>query len=190
MREQAVQLVEKYLQSEHLIKHSYAVEAVMKALGEKLEPEKAYEWAIAGLLHDLDSDMLDYKNNEDESKKHGLKTVEILKEENIGNEYIYQAIKAHNGDENGTLRESIIDKAIYAADPITGFITAITLVYPDKKISSVKVKSITKRMNELRFAAGANRDAMRSIEEIGISFNEFAQISLDAMQGISDTLGL
>lgn len=189
MREQAVQLVDKYLQSEHLIKHSYAVEAVMKALGEKLEPENTNEWAIAGLLHDLDSDMLDYKNNMDESKLHGIKTIELLQSENFGNENIYQAIKAHNED-NGTERISIMDKAIYAADPITGFITAIALIYPDKKLSSVKVKSITKRMKELRFAAGADREAMKSIEEIGIPFNEFAQISLEAMQGISDTLGL
>lgn len=189
MREQAVGLVNKYLQSEHLIKHSYAVEAVMKALGNKLEPEKADEWALAGLLHDLDSDMLDYKNNPEESKLHGLKAIELLQNEDFGNEYIYQAIKAHNED-NGTERVSTIDKAIYAADPITGFITAIALVYPDKKLASVKVKSITKRMKELRFAAGANRDAMRSIEELGIPFAEFAQLSLEAMQEISDELGL
>ncbi|MGL5347672.1 MAG: HD domain-containing protein [Peptostreptococcaceae bacterium] len=190
MREEAVQIVNKYLESEHLIKHSYALEAVMRALANKLEPERSEEWAIAGLLHDLDSDMLDYKNNAEESKLHGIKAVELLQNENFGNEYIYQAIKAHNGDENGINRESVMDKAIYAADPITGFITAIALVYPDKKLSSVKVKSITKRMKELKFAAGANRDAMRSIEEIGIPFAEFAELSLVAMQEISDTLGL
>lgn len=189
MREQAVEILNKYLESEHLLKHSYAVEAVMRELGKKLEPGKEEEWAIAGLLHDLDSDMLDYKNNPDESKLHGIKAVEVLQNEKFGNEYIYQAIKAHNYD-NGIERISIMDKAIYAADPITGFITAIALIYPDKKISSVKVKSITKRMKELRFAAGANREAMRSIEEIGIPFNEFAQLSLEAMQGISDKLGL
>ncbi len=190
MRDQAVELLHKYLKTEYLRKHSYAVEVVMKALGEKLEPEKSDEWAIAGLLHDLDSDLLDYKNSEEESRLHGIKAVEILRKENFGNEYIYQAIKAHDEYTNGVKRKTIMDKAIYAADPITGFITAITLVYPDKKITSVKVKSIVKRMKELRFAAGANRDAMRSIEEIGIPFDEFAQLSLEAMQGISDKLGL
>ena len=189
MREQAVELVDKYLESEHLIKHSYAVEVVMRELANKLEPDRADEWAIAGLLHDLDADMLDYKNSPEASKLHGLKAVELLKNEKVGNEYIYQAIKAHNED-NGTERVSTIDKAIYAADPITGFITAIALIYPDQKISSVKVKSINKRMKELRFAAGANREAMRSIEELGIPFAEFAQLSLEAMQGISDKLGL
>ncbi len=190
MREKAVYLLNDSLQSEHLIKHSYAVEAVMRELAKKLEPQKEEEWALAGLVHDLDIDILDYKNNEEQVKNHGLKTVEILKENNIGNEYIYQAIKAHNGDLNGQERISIMDKAIYAADPITGFITAIALIYPDKKISSVKLKSISKRMKDKRFAAGANRDAMRSIEEVGISFEEFAEISLSAMTNISDVLGL
>lgn len=189
MRDKAVEILNKYLESDHLIKHSYALEAVMRELGKKLEPGKEEEWAIAGLLHDLDADMLDYKEDPEEAKLHGLKAVELLQNENFGNDYIYQAIKAHN-ESNGTERISNIDKAIYAADPITGFITAITLVYPDKKISSVKVKSITKRMKELRFAAGANREAMKSIEEIGIPFAEFAQISLEAMQNIGDTLGL
>lgn len=189
MREQAIEILSKYLTTDHLIKHSYALEAVMKKLGEKLEPEKADEWAIAGLLHDLDADLLNYKEDPEESKIHGLKAIELLKTEGFGNDYIYQAIMAHNQD-NGTEIKSVLDKVIYAADPITGFITAITLVYPDKRISSVKVKSITKRMKELRFAAGANREAMKSIEDIGLPFSEFAQISLEAMQEISDTLGL
>ena len=102
---------------------------------------------------------------------------------------MYHAICAHN-NKTGIAIESIMDQAIFAADPITGFITAIALVYPDKKLSSVKVKSITKRMKEIRFAAGADRDAMRSIEKLGIDFESFAEISLKAMQNISDDLGL
>jgi predicted hydrolase (HD superfamily) len=186
-REKAIEILNKNLKTEHLVKHSYAVEAVMRELAKKLEPEKENEWAIAGLLHDLDADLIDYKNGE--NNLHGPKTVEILKEENFGNEEIYQAICAHNKD-TGFKIESKMDQAIYAADPITGFITAITLVYPDKKINSVKVKSITKRMKETRFAAGADRDAMRSIEKLGIPFAEFAELSLNAMKEISDELGL
>ncbi|GAA0696997.1 HD domain-containing protein [Paraclostridium ghonii] len=189
MRDTALDILLKHLKTEHLIKHSYAVEAVMRALAKKLDPEHEEDWAIAGLLHDIDSDLLDYKNNEEDSKRHGILAVDILKKENFGNENIYHAIMAHS-EENGTERISLMDKAIYAADPITGFITAITLVYPDKKIASVKVKSITKRMKELRFAAGANREAMKSIEDLGIPFSEFATLALEAMQEISTELGL
>ncbi|ONI40357.1 phosphohydrolase [Candidatus Epulonipiscium fishelsonii] len=186
----AKDLLEKCLQTENLIKHSYAVEAVMRALAQRLEPAKEDDWALAGLLHDIDIDILDYKNKSEQKKYHGLRSAEIVAENDLGNEYVWQAIKSHNGEVNGTPRTSIIDKALYAVDPITGFITAIALIYPDKKLSSVKVKSITKRMKEKAFAAGANREAMMSIEELGIPFAEFAKLSLEAMTGISDKLGL
>ena len=81
-----------------------------------------------------------------------------------------------------------MEKAIYAVDPITGFINAIALSYPDKKLTSVKTKSIIKRMKEKRFAANANREAMRAIELTGVPFDEFAETALSAMQNISDVL--
>jgi len=185
-REKALEILHKYLHTDHLVKHSYAVEAVMKALAERLQPDKVEEWGITGLLHDLDADLVDYRTY---PEKHGPKAIELLKQHNFGNEEMYHAILAHN-KATGTEAKSNFDQALYAADPITGFITAIALVYPDKKLSSVKVKSITKRMNELRFAAGADRDAMRSIEKVGIPFAEFAELSLKAMTAIADVLGL
>lgn len=185
-RDKAINLLEKYLSSPHLIKHSYAVESVMRALAEKFDPERVDFWGITGLLHDLDADVVDWKND---PSLHGPRTIEILKEASFGNDEMYHAILAHNEATNTQIKSSL-DRALYASDPITGFITAITLVYPDKKIKSVKVKSIIKRMDEVRFAAGANRDAMRSIENLGMSFPEFAELALDAMTGISDVLGL
>ncbi len=186
-REKAVEILNKHLSTEHLVKHSYAVEVVMRELAKKIDPENEEKWAIAGLLHDLDADLLDYKNGE--GNLHGPKAVELLKEEGFGDEEMYHAICAHNKD-CGVKIENKMDQAIYAADPITGFITAITLVYPDKKINSVKVKSITKRMKETRFAAGADRAAMKSIEKLGMTFADFAELSLNAMKEISDDLGL
>lgn len=185
-RQKAIEILNEYLHTEHLVKHCFAVEAVMRALARKLAPDKEDEWGIAGLLHDLDADMVDYRTN---PEQHGPKAVEILKSLGFGTEEMYHAIKAHN-QATGTEITNSFDRALYAADPITGFITAIALVYPDKKLSSVKVKSITKRMNELRFAAGADRDAMRSIEKLGIPFAEFAELSLKAMTDIADVLGL
>ncbi len=185
-RIKALEILNKHLTTEHLIKHSYAVESVMRALARKLEPDKEELWAMAGLLHDLDADIIDYRSF---PELHGPKTVELLKEEGFGNEEMYHSICAHNEDTKVPI-QSKMDQAIYAADPITGFVTAITLVYPDKKLTSVKVKSITKRMDEVRFAAGADRNAMRSIEKLGIPFAEFAELSLKAMNEIADDLGL
>lgn len=185
-RERAEELLLKHLKNEKLILHCYAVEVVMEALAEKLEPESKEEWGIAGLLHDLDETTIDWIKN---PELHGPTAVEILKSEGFGNERIYHAICAHN-QLNGTKILSKMDAAAYAGDPITGFITAIALAYPDKKLANVKVKSIVKRMKDLRFAAGANREAMYSIEDLGISFPEFAELSLNAMMKISDKLGL
>lgn len=186
MREKALEILFKYLETDRMRKHCYAVEAVMKELAKKLEPEQEEKWAIAGLLHDLDSDIVGRKPGE-VCEGHAVTTVELLKKEGFGDEEIYRAILGHH-DGMGVTRDSLMEKAIYAADPITGFITAIALVYPDKKILSVKTKSVIKRMKETRFASNVNRDAMRSIEELGIPFNDFAEISLTAMKGIADVL--
>lgn len=185
-REKAITMLSKYVKTPHIIKHCYAVESVMRSLARKIEPDKEDLWGIAGLLHDLDNDLVDWKTD---MSLHGPKTIEILKIEKFGNEEMYHAICAHNSA-NGTIVQNKFDRALYAADPITGFINAITLVYPDKKISSVKVKSIIKRMKESRFAAGANREAMKSIELLDIPFEEFAELSLKSMVEISDVLGL
>lgn len=185
-RSKAVEMLNKYVTTPHIITHSYAVESVMRALARKLEPENEDLWGIAGLLHDLDNDLVDWQKD---MSLHGPKTVEVLKEQGFGNEEMYSAICAHNPS-NGSKIESKMDRALYAGDPITGFIRAITLVYPDKKIKSVKVKSITKRMKDTRFAAGANRQAMKSISHLGIEFSEFAELSLNAMVEIADQIGL
>ncbi len=185
-RDQAVALLNEYVKTNHIVTHSYAVEAVMRALAERLAPEDVDLWGIAGLLHDLDEDVCGWK---EDMSKHGPMTVEILKEKGLGNKAMYDAILAHN-PENGKKITNNFENALYAADPISGFINAITLVYPDKKLESVKVKSIIKRMKETRFAAGANREAMWSIEDTGISFPDFAELALNAMREISDQLGL
>lgn len=185
-RDTAVALLNKYITTEHIKTHSFAVEAVMRALAKRLSPEDVDLWGIAGLLHDLDNDLVDWKSD---MSLHGKRTVEILRELNFGNEAMYNAILAHN-PATGKKVETVFENALYSGDPITGFINAITLVYPDKKIASVKVKSIVKRMGETRFAAGANREAMWAIENTGIEFEDFAKLSLDAMKEISDVLGL
>jgi len=185
-RDTAVSLLNQYVTTEHIIAHSFAVEAVMRALAKRLAPAEEELWGITGLLHDLD---MDVANWHEYPERHGLVTVELLKEHNFGCEEMYSAIIAHNPD-TGAVPQTLFEKALFAADPITGFITAIALIYPDKKITSVKVKSIVKKMKAAGFAAGADRGAMMSIENIGIPFPEFAELSLTAMCGIADKLGL
>jgi putative nucleotidyltransferase with HDIG domain len=182
-REEALKLMENYLQSESLRKHSYATEAVMRAMAEKLghDPEL---WGIVGLLHDLD-----YNETKDQPSLHGLKTAEILKEKGVASEVV-EAIKAHNAEALGMERKTDLDIGVTCSESITGMVIATTLVYPDKKISSVKPSSIIKRMKQKEFARSVNRDLIRKCEDLHLSLEEFAGLSLKAMGAISDLLGL
>jgi putative nucleotidyltransferase with HDIG domain len=182
-RQEALELMQSYLRADNLRKHCLATEAIMGAMAEKLgfDPEV---WRIAGLLHDLD-----YEETKDNPPQHGLKTEAILKEKGISQE-IVDAIKAHNAEALGIERKTELDIALTCAECITGMVVATTLVYPDKKIASVKPKSILKRMKQKEFARNVNRDHIRKCEMLNIPLEEFAELSLKAMETISDELGL
>lgn len=185
-REQAYRILTKYMKGEKYLKHSLAVETIMKGLARKLEPENEEYWGIVGLLHDLDEEQCNWQEH---PEVHGKTAVEILKKEGIEDEVLFDAICAHN-PASGVKPQTTIQRAVYAADPMSGFCNAIALCYPDKKITSVKTKSVLKRIPEKRFAAGANREAMLSIEKLGIEMEEFAEIALQSMCDISEQLGL
>ena len=182
-RERAVELLEKYIKNERMRNHCYASEAVLRALAERLGHD-AGQWGLAGLLHDIDVEITDA-----DPKRHALEAVPILEAEGMDPESI-EAIKLHNEEATGLPRTKVFHHALAAGETITGLITATTLVYPDKKLASVKPKSVVKRMKEKAFAASVNRDTIRECEKIGIPLPEFAEISVRAMQKISDQLGL
>ena len=177
-REKAFEILKKYMVGENYLSHSLAVEAIMKKLAEKLAPDEVEFWGVCGLLHDLDEEHCDWKNN---PKVHGPVSVDILKKEGIEDETLFNAIKSHNPD-CGKKPETILEHALIAADPMSGFIKAIAQIYPDKKVIAVKPKSVIKRFKEVRFAAGANREYMMHIERCGIPYAEFAEIALEAMK--------
>lgn len=182
-RERAIELLEKYIESPRMRNHCYASEAVMQAVARHLG-EDPHRWGLAGLLHDLDVEI----TNAD-PEVHGLKTAELLAEEDIDRE-VLETIAMHNEMATKRERSTRFQHALAASETITGLIVATALVYPDKKLSSVKPKSIVKRMKEKSFAASVDRDKIRECEKIGIPLNEFAALSLGAMCGISDTLGM
>ncbi|MBU1036932.1 HDIG domain-containing protein [Patescibacteria group bacterium] len=181
-REQTLQLVKEKIQSQNLIKHCLAVEAMMKAIAKHLNQD-IESWSQAGLLHDID-----YEETKDNPEEHSLKGAEMLKELGLTEE-IVQAVKVHNEMHN-LPRQSLMDKTLFAVDPLTGLITAAVLVLPSRKLADLSPESILKRFKEPRFAAGANRQAIKSIEDINVSLEEFIKIGLTAMQNIADDLGL
>jgi len=181
-REEAIQLLKENVKSENMLKHSYASEAVLRAMAIHLNQNKD-EWGIAGLLHDIDVEI----TNAD-PKTHGPAASNILKGKVTDD--MLDAIVMHNEMATGLERTTEFQHALAAGETITGLITAVTLVYPDKKIASIKTKSVTKRMKQKAFAASVKRENILECEKIGVSINEFAELSVNAMKGISDILGL
>ena len=182
-REAWLSLLESHVKTDALIKHCLATEAIMRALARRLgEDEEA--WGTAGLLHDLD-----FEETKNDPQEHGLKTAGILASAGIGPEVI-ECIKAHNAEALGIERNTDFAHALAAAETITGLIVATALVYPDQKLASVKPGSIIKRMKKKDFARAVNRQIIMECEQVGLSLAEFVELSLKAMQGISDALGL
>ncbi len=181
--DKAYELLDQYLTDEKMKSHCYASEAVMRALAKKLGRDEE-KWALAGLLHDIDAEKTDK-----DPQRHALEAESILKPYGIDDDII-DAIKMHNEEATGKERETEFQHALAAGETITGLITATALVYPDKKVTSVKPKSIRKRMKEKAFAASVNRDTIRECEEIGIPLDEFIDLSLNAMKEIDTKIGL
>lgn len=185
-REQANDLLHKYVKGEHYITHSYAVEAIMRGLAKKLAPDDVEYWGICGLLHDLDEETAPWR---DDFGTHGPTSAKILRDEGFGDPVMENAIMAHN-PACGKNPETTLEYALIAADPMSGFLKAIAQIYPDKKIASVKHKSVNKRFKETRFAAGANRQYMALIEKTGMDWDTFVDVALESMTEIADKIGL
>ncbi len=182
-REEALNLLHKYISNERMIAHSLASEAVMKAIAKHLGRDQE-KWAQAGLLHDLDVEL-----THADPKVHALETARILTELGVDSDVV-DAIKMHNEEATGIDRNTEFQHALAAGETITGLITATTMVYPDKKVSSVKPKSVVKRMKEKAFAASVKRESIMECELIGIPLDKFAEMAINAMSEISDELGL
>lgn len=146
----------------------------MRAMARHLGREEE-KWGLAGLLHDLDVEI-----THADPYTHGLETARMLKEMGVDDD-IVEAIKLHNEMAAGQPRTSEFHHALAAGETITGLILATSLVYPDKKISSVKPKSVVKRMKEKAFAASVKRENILECELIGIPIDEFAEMAIGAM---------
>lgn len=182
-REKTLALLKSRVKNENMIKHCLATEAVMLALSARLGADPAL-WGMAGLIHDLDVEM-----TEGDISRHTLESEKMLREHNYADELI-EAVKMHNEAASNKKREELFHKALAAGETVTGLITATALVYPDRKLSSVKVSSVLKRMKDKRFAASVNRNIILECEQIGIPVAEFVELALNAMRGISGELGM
>jgi putative nucleotidyltransferase with HDIG domain len=181
-REEALSAVRQNITNENLVRHMLAAEAIMRALAKRFG-ENEDEWGLAGLLHDIDLELIG-----EDMKIHSKRGAEMAKQLGAGDAACH-AILCHN-DAHGEPFQTLMDKALFCADPLTGLITAGALVRPEKKLAFVEAKSIRKRFKEKSFAAGANREQIAKCSEIGLELDDFIALGLEAMKGVAESLGL
>jgi predicted hydrolase (HD superfamily) len=162
-----------------------AVEACMRAYGRKLTGSADQEelWGVVGLIHDFDYEK--YPSLED----HPYRGNEILKERGWPEE-IRRAIMSH-AEYSGVTRDSQMEKALFACDELSGFITACALVKPGKSLAEVEAKSVKKKMKDKAFARSVNRnDIVQGAAELGVELEEHIAFCIEAMKGVAGELGL
>ena len=181
-RQEAFELLKSYNKTDSLIKHALAVEAVMRYMAHKVG-EDAEKWGIIGLIHDLDYEMF--------PEIHCKKTEEILTENNWSPEYI-RAVLSH-GWGLATDVEPIteLEKTIYAIDELTGLVATSALVRPSKSVLDMEAKSVKKKWNDKRFAAGVNREVIENgAKLLGVTLDELITDCIMGMRLVAEEIGL
>jgi len=183
-REQAWQLLTEFTKSESLIHHALAVEAAMRACAHKFGKDEE-KWGVVGLIHDFDYERFPSVQG------HAIEGPKILRETGWPEE-IVRAVQSH-ANYTGVSRESLMEKALYAVDELTGLITAVALVRPSKDIRDItKIKSVKKKFKDRSFAAAVSREEIaEGAEALGVDlWTEHVPLVLEAMKGVAEELGL
>lgn len=181
-RSKAFEIVREYVKNQNLINHMLSVEAAMRYYAERLG-EDVELWGVTGLLHDFDWEIHPTLD------EHPTAGAPILRERGVP-EVIVRAILSH-ADHTGVPRESLMEKALFANDEITGLITAVALVRPSRSLYDLEPSSVKKKWKDKAFAAGANREEIaKSAEEFGVDLWEHVGIVIQAMRRIAPEIGL
>lgn len=189
-KDEALKILEELGNSPNMVKHALACGFVMRDLcdyfsskrGDSSQSGSPNDWEVVGLLHDAD-----YEMTNKSLERHTDETAQKLKEKGTSEEII-EAIRGHCDKAE---RKTLMAKAIYACDELTGLIVACALVQPDKKLKSVSVESVLRKFKDKSFARGANRDQIKTCEsELKIPLEEFIEITLKSMTDRSVDLGL
>jgi putative nucleotidyltransferase with HDIG domain len=181
-RDEALGILQEFTKSESLRRHALQVETCLAAYARKFrEPEEA--WRATALLHDFDYEV------HPEAPDHPMKGEPILAERGVPDE-IRRAILSH-ANYSGVPRNSLLEKALFACDELSGFISACALVKPSKKVAEVDVKSVRKKMKDKAFARSVSReDIINGAAGLGIELDEHIAFCIQAMQENAEAIGL
>ena len=181
-REDAVELFKKYNKSESLFKHALSVEGVMRYMARK-NGEDEDKWGIIGFIHDLDYEMY--------PDQHCTKTGEILKENNWPEEYIRAVMSHVYGIVTDVEPRNQLEKTLFAIDELTGLVVTSALVRPSKSVLDMNVKSVKKKWNDKRFAAGVDRSIIeKGAEMLGVEISDLINDCIMGMREVAEEIGL
>lgn len=185
-RTKGLNLLNSHIKNKNLIRHGLAAEAAMKGLANHFNDNED-KWGLVGLLHDGD-----WEETTNDPSQHTKKMVTWLKVAGETDQEILDAILSHNYAHTGENQpKNKLEWSIYTCDELTGFIVAVALITPDKKLASVTVDSVLRKFPSKSFAAGVHREQIKMCEEkLGIPLEKFIEIVLTSMQKISNDLGL
>jgi predicted hydrolase (HD superfamily) len=181
-RNTAFELFKKYNKSESLLKHALSVEGVMRYMAKK-HGEDEEKWGIIGLIHDLDYEMY--------PEQHCIMTEKILKENNWPDEYI-RAVLSHGwGLATDVEPFSTLEKTIYAIDELTGLVATSALVRPSKSVMDMEARSVKKKWNDKKFAAGVDRSVIeKGAGMLGVDLDELITDCIMGMRIVAKEIGL
>lgn len=181
-REDALKLLKEHTRTDNLLKHAYAVEAVMRYMASKAGEDEEM-WGVIGLVHDLDY--------EEFPEQHCTKTREILDQHGWPEEYIRAVVSHGWGQCSDVKPESLLEKTLYAVDELTGLVAASALVRPSRSVLDLTTKSVMKKWKSPAFAAGVDRSVVtRGAEMLGVEVTSLVEDTIMGMREAAEELGL
>jgi len=181
-RETALALLKEFNQSESLIKHALAVEAVMRRFARQRGQDEA-KWGIVGLVHDLDYEKF--------PAQHCRKTEAILRERHWPEEYIRAVVSHGWGICSDVKPESEMERVLFAVDELTGLVTTSALVRPSRSVLDMEAASVKKKWKDKRFAAGVDRSIIeKGAAMLGMELPELITETILGMREVAEDIGL
>jgi putative nucleotidyltransferase with HDIG domain len=173
-REQAIEILHEFVKSESLIRHCLAVETCVAAYARHFGEDEE-TWSVTALLHDFDWEI------HPSAPDHPMKGEPILEARGVP-AAIRRAILSH-ANYSGVSRDSLLEKTLFACDELSGFIGAIALVKPSRRVADVEVASVRKKMKDKAFAKSVSReDIVNGAAEMGVALDEHIAFCIRAMQ--------
>jgi predicted hydrolase (HD superfamily) len=181
-REDALQLFRRYNKTESLLKHALSVEGVMRFMARKAG-EDENKWGIIGLVHDLDYEMY--------PDQHCTMTRKILEENGWPEEYVRAVVSHGWGLVSDVEPVSLLEKTLFAMDELTGLVTTSALVRPSRSVMDMEARSVRKKWNDKRFAAGVDRSVIeRGAKMLGVTLDDLISDCIMGMRTVSAEIGL